>query len=82
MRDGEVDLKKQVEERVREGDIHDYLRQYDQAIVSYNNALDLDPDCADAWINKAITLNKMGKKCEAMICVARAISLYKGQTGV
>ncbi|MBS1238525.1 MAG: hypothetical protein H6R39_185 [Deltaproteobacteria bacterium] len=53
MRDAEVtNLKRQVEERVREGDIHDYLRQYDQAIVSYNNALDLDPDCADAWINK------------------------------
>ena len=52
MRDAEVtDLKRQVEDRVREGDIHDYLRQYDQAIVSYNSALDLDPDCADAWIN-------------------------------
>jgi tetratricopeptide (TPR) repeat protein len=72
-----TDLKRQVQERVIEGDIHDYRREYEQAIVSYNDALRLDPDCADAWLNKAITLNKMEKHSESTMCVSRAISLYK-----
>jgi tetratricopeptide (TPR) repeat protein len=72
-----TNLIRQVEELVREGDIHDCRREYEQAIVSYNDALCLDPDCADAWLNKAITLNKMEKHPEAMICISRAISLYK-----
>jgi tetratricopeptide (TPR) repeat protein len=70
------DLNRQVQERMKKGDIHDYHREYEKAIVFYDDALRMDPDCADAWFNKAITLNKMEKHSEAMICVARAISLY------
>jgi len=74
---GEPDLKKQVQDRLREGDMHDYRCQYEQAIASYDDALRMDPECAEAWFDKAITLNKMKKHTEATICVARAVDLYR-----
>ena len=67
---------RKVQECVREGDIHDYHREYEKAIISYDNALHIDPDCADAWFNKAITLNKLKKHPEATRCVAIALNLY------
>jgi tetratricopeptide (TPR) repeat protein len=70
------DPVRQAQERVREGDIHDYHRKYEKAIISYDNALKIDPDCADAWFNKAITLNKMEKHEDATRCVAITLSLY------
>jgi tetratricopeptide (TPR) repeat protein len=70
------DPVRQAEERVREGDLYDYHREYEKAIMSYDNALQIDPGCADAWFNKAITLNKMEKHNEATRCVAIALSLY------
>jgi len=70
-------LIQQVAGLVREGDIHDYLCEYELAIVSYDDALHIDPDCADAWFNKAITLKKMGKHTEAMRCIAAALNLYR-----
>ena len=70
-------LQDKVTELVREGDIHDYLREYNQAIISYDDALQIDPDCADAWFNKAITLKKVGKHTEATRCVAIALNLCR-----
>ena len=78
LKDAEAtELIDQVTELVREGDIHDYLREYEQAIISYDDALQIDPDCADAWFNKAFTLKKVGKHTEATRCVAIALNLYR-----
>jgi len=76
---GITDPERQVQEWVREGDIHDYHHEYEKAIISYDNALQIDPDCADAWFNKAITLNKIKKHSEATRCVAIALNLYIGK---
>jgi len=73
---GGSDPVRQVHEWVREGDIHDYHHEYEKAIISYDNALQIDPDHADAWFSKAITLNKIKKHSEATRCVAIALSLY------
>jgi tetratricopeptide (TPR) repeat protein len=73
---GLSDPVRQVQEWVREGDIHDYHHEYEKAIISYDNALQIDPDNADAWFCKAITLNKIKKHSEATRCVAIALSLY------
>ncbi len=62
---------------MRESDIHDYRGEYDKAIVSNDNALQMDPDCADAWFNKTITLNKQGRHSESTRCVTIALNLYK-----
>jgi tetratricopeptide (TPR) repeat protein len=67
----------QAEGLVREGDIHDYLCEFELAIDSYNDALLADPGCADAWFNKAITLEKMGKHQEALRCIAVALNLHR-----
>ena len=73
---GGSDPVRQVHEWVREGDIHAYHHEYEKAIISYDNALQIDPDHADAWFSKAITLNKIKKHSEATRCVAIALSLY------
>jgi len=73
------DPVRQAQERVREGDIYDYHHEYEKAIISYDNALQIDPDCADAWFNKAITLNKIKRHSEATRCVAIALNLYVGK---
>ena len=70
-------LNQQAGGLVREGDIHDYLCEYEMAIDSYNDALLVDPGCADAWFNKAITLEKMGKHEEALQCIAVALNLHR-----
>ncbi len=70
-------LNQQVEGLVREGDIHDYLCEYELAINSYDEALQVDPGCPDAWFNKAITLEKMGKHEEALRCIAVALNLHR-----
>ena len=71
------DLMHLVTDLMRQGDIHDYRGEYDKAIVSYDNAIKIDPNCAEAWFNKSITLNKLGKQSEATRCVAIALNLYK-----
>lgn len=70
-------LNQQAEELVREGDIHNYLCEYELAIDSYDDALRVDPGCADAWFNKAITLEKMGKHERALRCIAVALNLHR-----
>ena len=72
---GVSDPVRQVQEWVRKGDIHDYHHDYEKAIISYDNALQIDPDYADAWFSKAITLNKIQKHSEATRCVAIALNL-------
>ncbi len=70
-------LNQQAKELVREGDIYDYLCKYELAIDSYNEALLAEPGCAEAWFNKAITLEKMGKHQEALQCIAVALNLHR-----
>ena len=64
---------------VKEGDLRDSLGRYEDAIVSYDRALRMDPGDADAWFNKGLTLEKMGKSTEAALCVETAINLYCGR---
>ena len=68
-------LKKK-QDFVREGDIHDYLGRYEEAIFCYDKALQIDPTDADALFDKGMTLQKMGKHKEALKCIAEAVNLY------
>jgi tetratricopeptide (TPR) repeat protein len=75
----ELDKIKIKQDLVKEGDIRDSQGRYEEAIDSYDKALQIDPDDADAWFNKGITLKKMGKHSEGMRSIERAINLYIGR---
>ncbi|KXK40457.1 MAG: tetratricopeptide repeat protein [Saprospiraceae bacterium] len=43
------------------GNAYYYLKDYDHAIEAYGNALKIDPDFKDAFVNQAIVLREAGK---------------------
>jgi uncharacterized protein with HEPN domain len=47
---------------------NDAFIRYDEALASYNHALELDPTHAYCWYSKGITLQNMGRFNEAEIC--------------
>jgi tetratricopeptide (TPR) repeat protein len=75
----ELDKIKIKQDLVKEGDIRDSQGRYEEAIDSYDKVLQIDPDDADAWFNKGITLKKMGKHSEGTRSIERAINLYIGR---
>ena len=70
---------KQEEDLVKVGNIHDSQGRYEEAIESYDKALQIDPDDADVWFDKGETLKKMGKLAEAEKCFEMATKLYDGE---
>ncbi len=60
------------------GNCQDCLDRLDDAISSYDKALQIDPGHADAWFNKGMTLKKKGLKKEAAQCIEKSMSLYCG----
>jgi len=69
---------KQEERWVKKGNILDSQGKFEEAIASYDKALQIDPDDADAWFDKGETLEKMGKLTEAEKCFKIATKLYVG----
>jgi tetratricopeptide (TPR) repeat protein len=64
---------------VMSGDNCDNDGNYDSAINHYNRALQIDPEDADVWFNKGITLKKIGNYNESNKCIETAINLYCGR---
>ncbi len=75
----ELDKIKIKQDLVKEGDIRDSQGRYEEAINFYDKVLQIDPDDADAWFNKGITLKKMGKHSEGTRSIETAINLYIGR---
>ena len=61
------------------GNCQDCLDKKEDAIASYDKALRIDPDYADAWFNKGMILKKMGRSKEATECIEKSIDLYCGR---
>lgn len=51
------------------------LRQDEQALVCYDEALRLAPQFADAWNNKGLSLRNAGRTEEALVCFEEAIRI-------
>jgi tetratricopeptide (TPR) repeat protein len=64
---------------VKDGDLLDREGKYEEALSSYDHALQIDPGDADVWFDKGQTLKKMGKNAEAEKCIETAINLYCGR---
>ena len=54
------------------------LGKYGEAIKCFNEAIVLDPQNSDTWLNKGDSLKKLGKHAEALTCYDHAISLKGG----
>jgi tetratricopeptide (TPR) repeat protein len=51
------------------------LQRYDEAIASYDKAIEINPNDADAWHNKGTALDELGKYNEAIACYDKAIEI-------
>jgi Flp pilus assembly protein TadD len=54
-----VQIKRE-QDGVEQGNIRDSLGRYEGAISSYDSAFKIDPNDADAWFDKAMTLKRWG----------------------
>lgn len=70
---------KNVEAYVLLGNCQDCLDKYEDAIASYDKALQIDPGHAEAWFNKGISLKKFGQTKEASQCIGKSIDLFCGR---
>ena len=61
------------------GNCQECLDKNEEAIASYNMALEIDPSHADAWFNKGVALKKMGRTKESAQCIEKSIDLYCGR---
>ncbi|HET6581422.1 MAG TPA: tetratricopeptide repeat protein [Methanoregula sp.] len=50
--------------------------EYEKKIKDFDRDLQVNPDNADAWLNKGIILKKMGKHSDGEKCIEKAIILY------
>jgi len=53
----------------------DSLGRYEEAILCYDQALELDPRCIAAWNNKSASLDNLGRYQEALNCCDKALEL-------
>lgn len=60
---------------INRGVAYKYLKQYDQAIATFDEALAKYPKYAQLWFNKGVVLEKMGNIKEAIITYQQAILL-------
>jgi len=51
------------------------LQRYEEALVSFDHAIELDPNYASAWRNRGYALDKLGKYEEAIACFDKAIEI-------
>jgi tetratricopeptide (TPR) repeat protein len=60
------------------GNCQDCLDNVQDAIISYDKALQIDPDNAEIWFNKGMSLKKIGQLNEATQCIEKCINLFYG----
>jgi tetratricopeptide (TPR) repeat protein len=51
------------------------LSNYNDALFSFDSALEIDANCEDGWIGRAFTFHKLGKIDEAVIAYEKFIEL-------
>ena len=57
------------------GNVYDGLSKYKKAIESFNKAIKIEPDHADAWFNKGVALGELGRYDEALKAFNKAIKI-------
>jgi len=49
--------------------------RYDEAIIKFERAIEIDPTNKEAWLYKGLSLDDLGRYPEALICYDKAIAL-------
>jgi len=57
------------------GNCQDCLDKHEDAISSYDKALQIDPGDAETWFNKGMSLKKIGQINEAAQCFEKCMDL-------
>ena len=70
------DLLHREHDCVEHGNLRDGQGMFEKAIASYDIALAIDPEDADALFDKGLTLKKMGRHSEGNKLIDEAIHLY------
>jgi tetratricopeptide (TPR) repeat protein len=60
----------------KEGDTLAAVRKYGEAIALYDRAIEVHPDCCEAWTNKAIALKALGRIRESLACIDQALDIW------
>lgn len=60
----------------KEGDTLAAARKYGEAIALYDRAIEVNPECCEAWTNKAIALKALGRNRESLACIDRALDIF------
>jgi tetratricopeptide (TPR) repeat protein len=61
---------------ILKGNGYYYKNEHNKAIQCYDKAIEIDPNYADAWYNKGVTLYRLGKhNDEAIQCYDKAIEI-------
>jgi serine/threonine protein kinase len=55
------------------------LGRFDEAILCYNKALEIDPRETIAWSNKGLSLHKLGRFDEAILCYDKALEIDQSE---
>jgi len=58
---------------VKDADALATAKRHDEAVVLYDLAIGVDPDCPEAWTGKASVLRLQGKRREALECAEIAL---------
>jgi tetratricopeptide (TPR) repeat protein len=61
------------------GNCQDCLEKFEDAIAAYNKALHIDPDNAETWFNKGMSLKKNGQIDAGTKCIEKSINLFCGR---
>lgn len=64
---------------VNRGILQMYAKQLEPAIASYEEALRLNPNLAEAYINKGVALVNLGRDAEAVKAISQALELKTEQ---
>jgi tetratricopeptide (TPR) repeat protein len=54
---------------------------YEDKLRLYDKALNLDPLCFDAWLQKGFVLDRLGRSQEALECYNKALEIEPGHLG-
>ena len=56
-----------------------FCDRYEEAIEYFDRAIELDPECFDAWIRRGDTLYRLGRHEKAIEALDKAIELRPGK---